>query len=89
MRGRPAALACCRKMSEYVSGLILTALTSYALDAVERLHAMMTDPLSTQSTVVRAATAILAEARAYRDIDLDLRLTELEGVSRGGGLRAV
>lgn len=69
--------------------MIVVALTHFALEAVERLHQVMNDPRSTQASVVKAATSILAEARAHRDADIDARLTELEAAARRGQLRVI
>jgi transcriptional regulator with XRE-family HTH domain len=65
------------------------ALTSKCLDAIEQLHSLMNDPRSTQTTKAKAASTLLAEARAWRDADIDERITELENKAQQRNLRAL
>jgi hypothetical protein len=65
------------------------ALNSRCLDAIERLHSLMNDPRSTQSVQAKAASTLLAEARAWKDADIEQRLIELEGQAQRTNLRAI
>jgi hypothetical protein len=71
------------------AALTTATLTHYTVEAVQRLHTLMTDPHSSPATIARAATTLLSEARAWRDTDLEERLTALEQAAEHTTLRAV
>jgi hypothetical protein len=74
----PGATAYLRQARAASTEITATSLHAHTTAAVERLRAIMDDPEASQATVTRAATALLAEARAWRDADHEERLTAIE-----------
>ena len=58
--------------------LTAVLLANYATDAVELLNAVLHNPEETTTARVKAAGLILNESRAWRDTDIERRLTQLE-----------